>query len=88
MSVKNWHDPDRVTERTKRCQAMTASRSQCKCWSTCYVNKIPYCDQHGAIVVRETFEANLRDAALAIEQQSGTVVEKPNQKPAREGKKQ
>lgn len=52
----------------KRCQAMTASGSQCKCWATSTVNRVPFCDQHAAKAVRE--------AALAIEEKSGNVGKK------------
>jgi hypothetical protein len=52
----------------KRCQATTASGSQCKCYATCTVNGLPYCDQHGAKVVR--------DSAVAIEELAGNVGKK------------
>lgn len=51
----------------KRCQGITASGKQCKCWSTCTVNSLPLCDQHGAKAVR---------TAVACGHKSGTVVEK------------
>jgi hypothetical protein len=38
---------------TVRCQATTASGSQCKCYATSTVNRVPYCDQHAAKAVRE-----------------------------------
>jgi hypothetical protein len=37
-----------------RCQAVTSAGKQCKCYATCSVNRLPYCDQHGAKEIRSS----------------------------------
>lgn len=50
-----------------RCQWITASGKQCKCWGTCSVNRLPLCDQHGAKAVREAVACGHNPADVVAE---------------------
>lgn len=32
---------------TERCEGITASGEQCRCWAVQRINEVPYCLQHG-----------------------------------------
>jgi hypothetical protein len=37
---------------TERCEGITASGEQCRCWAVEKINEVPYCDQHAAKELR------------------------------------
>lgn len=51
---------------SERCEGITASGEQCKCYATERVNEIPYCRQHAAKELRAlASEANTKDGGAA-----------------------
>jgi hypothetical protein len=46
-----------------RCEGITASGEQCRCWAVQRVNEIPYCRQHG--------EKELRALAVNVHTKDG-----------------